>query len=394
MPKLQENQALSLNPPRVGGAGGCLPRAPEAPDTAGRLRIAGVDLARALAVLGMILVNIRYLMEAEENGPEWLVRLIAIFDGRPAALFTVLAGVSLSLMQRSGPLAAAGTGFQPGRSVVLKRAVFLFALGLLFIHIWPPDILHFYAVYFVICAFLLRASNRLLAALIVCALAVGSMLLIGFEFLAGADFVDIEDPQFWTPAGMLGNLFIAGYYPVFPWLAFVLLGICLGRMNWLDRSIRRRMMVAGITVLCLSESAALVLKHLYRAHTFVTDIPMISYFFKAYPFPPTAVYLLSAGATAVLVIDLCVIFTATPHPRNWLSPVLSVGRMALSVYVAHIILGYAILWATNRLDSANSLVLACLVAAGLAVAVLVLSHLWLMHFRHGPLEWLMRWISS
>jgi uncharacterized membrane protein YeiB len=193
---------------------------------------------------------------------------------------------------------------------------------------------------------------------------------------------------------MLGHLFIAGYYPVFPWLAFVLLGIYLGRMNWLDRAVRRRMMAVGIAVLCLSETAALALKYLYRAHTFVTDIPMISYFFKAYPFPPTAVYLLSAGATAVLVLNLCVMFTVTPHPRNWLNPVLAVGRMALSVYVMHIILGYAILWATSRLESANSLGFACLVAAGLAAAVLFLSHTWLMHFRHGPLEWLMRWISS
>ncbi len=36
-------------------------------------RIPGFDIARAFAVLGMVIVNFKVVMNAESNGPPWLV---------------------------------------------------------------------------------------------------------------------------------------------------------------------------------------------------------------------------------------------------------------------------------------------------------------------------------
>ena len=45
----------------------------------------GYDLARAFAVIGMVIVNYKVAMGAENNGPAWLIWLVGLSDGRAAA---------------------------------------------------------------------------------------------------------------------------------------------------------------------------------------------------------------------------------------------------------------------------------------------------------------------
>ena len=63
-------------------------------------RVIGYDLARALAIFGMVIVNFKIVMGAEQNGPEWLVGLVGLLDGRAAATFVVLAGAGISLLSQ------------------------------------------------------------------------------------------------------------------------------------------------------------------------------------------------------------------------------------------------------------------------------------------------------
>ena len=63
-------------------------------------RIIGYDLARALAVFGMVVVNFKTVMSAEQGGPAWLGGLVGLLDGRAAATFVVLAGVGIALISR------------------------------------------------------------------------------------------------------------------------------------------------------------------------------------------------------------------------------------------------------------------------------------------------------
>lgn len=370
------------------------PAMPSAGGGASVARIAGYDFARALAVLGMIIVNFRYLMEADENGPEWLVRLTGWLDGRPAAAFAVLAGVSLTLMLKRNPAGDRTVRLRNARATVWKRALFLFTIGLAFLQIWPPDILHFYGVYFALCACCLSASDRTLWHLAAGVLFVATALLVGFETVAGESWVDIGDPAFWTPLGLLRNAFIDGYYPVFPWIGFILIGMWLGRRDLSDPSQRRRLAIAAAAVFGIAEMGARLIANFSRMHTFVTDIPMIDYFFEAYPFPPTATYFFSAGSTAVLAILMSMITAEHPSLRRWNAPVLAVGRMALSVYVLHILAGFLLLIGIGRLDAENSLIFACVSAVACCILALLGCRFWLQHFKHGPLEALMRRFSK
>ena len=52
-------------------------------------RIIGIDVARALAVIGMIIVNFKVVLG--ENGLSWVKLSASAFDGKAAATFVVLA---------------------------------------------------------------------------------------------------------------------------------------------------------------------------------------------------------------------------------------------------------------------------------------------------------------
>jgi uncharacterized protein len=62
-------------------------------------RIIGIDVARAFAVIGMIIVNFRIVFG--EQGEGWLKGVAQLFDGKAAATFVVLAGIGLALMSNS-----------------------------------------------------------------------------------------------------------------------------------------------------------------------------------------------------------------------------------------------------------------------------------------------------
>ena len=62
--------------------------------TARRPRLAGVDAARAVALVGMMATHLEPL-EDEAGRP---TPVGVLFDGRASALFAVLAGVSIALM--------------------------------------------------------------------------------------------------------------------------------------------------------------------------------------------------------------------------------------------------------------------------------------------------------
>jgi uncharacterized membrane protein len=61
-------------------------------------RIIGYDVARALAIFGMVVVNFKVVMAASEADPGWLASLVGLLEGRAAATFVILAGVGLSLL--------------------------------------------------------------------------------------------------------------------------------------------------------------------------------------------------------------------------------------------------------------------------------------------------------
>src|SRR5687767_15042860 len=116
-------------------------------------RIEGYDLARAIAIVFMVLINFQWFLMTRSSGdpdevlPRWLLDLPS---GRSASLFVTLAGCGASLMARGNPSRA--------RKTLLIRAAFLLVAGNLLILVWDIDILHFYAFYLLFAVVLLGVS--------------------------------------------------------------------------------------------------------------------------------------------------------------------------------------------------------------------------------------------
>jgi len=98
-------------------------------------RIIGIDVARALAVIGMIIVNFKVVFG--ENGNQILKNITHLFDGKAAATFVVLAGVGIALMSNSAVKKNEVEKLNKIKAGIFKRALFLFAIGLSYIILNP-----------------------------------------------------------------------------------------------------------------------------------------------------------------------------------------------------------------------------------------------------------------
>ncbi len=354
-------------------------------------RIMGYDIARGLAFIGMVVVNFKTVMGASKAGADWLVWLAGLLEGRAAATFVVLAGVGISLLSQRARLEKNRKKIAQIRKILFKRAAFLFVFGLLFTPTWPPDILHFYGIYIAIGALLLSISDRNLWAIIFGVILVFVMLNLVLDYEQGWNFETLEYLDFWTAAGMIRHLFFNGFHPVFPWVSFLLIGMWLGRQDVHNRAWRRRILFFGFSIASLTEVGSwLLVRTMSTAEGF--DLALANALFGTEMIPPMPLYIIAGGATAVSLILLCVMATERMGRSAWLQPLSATGQLALTLYVAHVVIGLGLLDALGRLEN-QSLIFAVGSALTFSAAAVAFSTLWRRYFRRGPLELLMRQIA-
>lgn len=353
-------------------------------------RIVGFDLARALAVFGMVVVNFKVVMVAERNGPSWLGSAVGLLDGRAAATFVVLAGAGISLRTQKARASRDAQQLAQARTELLKRAALLFLAGLLYMPVWPGDILHFYGVYIAVAAFLLAAPARRLWALAAALVSAFPLLLLTLDYEQGWDWATLSYDGLWTPAGMIRNLFFNGFHPVVPWLAFLLSGMVLGRLDMGDAAVRRRVFAWGAGVAISAEAASwLLVRMLARG----SDREVIVAIFGTEPMPPGPFYVLAGGGVACAVIAALVALGERNQDTAWLRPFVATGQLALTLYVAHVIVGMGVLEAIGRLEN-QTVPFALLSAAVFCAVAMLFASLWRMRFEQGPLEAVLRALTE
>src|ERR1700754_2411271 len=233
-----------------------------------RPRIEGVDLARGLALLGMIATHV---FDAVDHGAPTATTIVAA--GRSAATFAMVAGVSLALISgRQQPVQ--GQELLAVRAGIVVRAVLIGAIGLLIGFSDDVDIiLPYYAVLFLLAIPLLRLRPRVLVRIAI-ALAIIAPLLNTAMIFAGLPRPD-DTPTFATlftdPVGLFQVLFLTGYYPVLAYLAYICVGLAIGRSDLSSALVARRLLFGGIALVVLAWAIALPLLYgLGGIHTLST----------------------------------------------------------------------------------------------------------------------------
>ncbi len=342
-------------------------------------RLEGLDLARYVAFVGMLIVNFKIAMGAE-GGDGLLSTLTTALEGRAAATFVVLAGIGLGL--------ASLKGLDQTISVTIKRALFLLVIGLLNMTIFDADILHYYAFYFLFGVLLLPLGSRALFGVLVGLNIAFAMMILTLNYDAGWNWEDYTYAGFWTPVGFVRNLFFNGWHPVIPWLGFLLFGIILSRISLAEHATQLKLIAGGaIAFVVVEGSSALLIAQL------APIAPELAELATTEPVPPMPLYTLAGLGAACVVVGVCLLISDRLKAMGVLRLLVPAGRQTLTLYIAHILVGMGTLEALGMLGGQT---VAQAVGASLlfCFAATVYALIWARWFKRGPIEAMMRKIAG
>jgi len=339
-----------------------------------RPRIVGLDVARALALLGMVAVDFESVLSNQLGSPflGWVLQLPA---GFASALFVVLAGIGVSLM--------AGSDRRRAGLVLVRRAMALLLLGYLFLALaWEEDILHFYGYYLLLAVPCLWLSSRaLLAALALALIPTPLLLSIGWDFDQGWVLGRLEYVDLWTWRGHLRHLLFNGFFSIPSWMALFLWGMWLGRHLKEERAFLFRAARWGGAVFVVIELGSLLLGERYGWLS--TEGPM----------PPLPSHMISAAALATAMLGVGELLALRWGETLIVRVLTHGGQVALSLYLLHVIAGIGPFELWHQLGSLSlpQVFTWWVVFSYLAFTA---AHQWRRRFAQGPVEALYRLIGG
>lgn len=323
-------------------------------------RVVGVDVARALALVGMMATHL--LPGFVGTRVPWPQQ---VAGGRASALFAVLAGVSVALVSgRTVPVTGRARYAVWVRLAV--RSLLIGVLGLL-LGLVPTGIaviLAYYAVLFLLGLPFVGLSARSLA-LLAAAWAVVAPVL---SFLL-RPHLPPHEPGSPTPGSLLAplhllnELLFVGYYPAAVWLAYLLAGMAIGRTDLRRPSTAVTLLCAGAALavaatvlsraLLARDDAAAALAATFPDERVASDpqllaatlthglhgtTPTGSWWWLATvaPHSSTPLDLAQTIGSAMAVIGLCLLATRV-QPRVW-AGLFGAGAMTLSLYSLHVVI--------------------------------------------------------
>lgn len=338
-------------------------------------RLLGLDAARALAVAGMIAVNVGPAPE-EVGGTGLWERLYALPHGRASLLFVLLAGVGVSLLTR-GVRENRGQGREAMAWMRLSwRAGLLLVAGLA-LQLLDHDvsvILPVYAVLFVLGGLLMKAPDGVLLGAALVSLLAAPPLWLALRH------DDVVEPDLLMPIPRIVEaLLISGPYPVITWTAPFVFGMWLGRRAVGERGVQVWMALGGAVVSVVASVVSTVGTRLFHDSEAPVGPSML---LTSVAHGQMPLWLVSGTATAVMLLGIALLVTARLPRLTW--PLVATGQLALTVYVAHLVVLTLIRPAPH--DLAQGVVITVVLVAGAVLA----ATLWRALFSRGPLEALLR----
>lgn len=314
-------------------------------------RLVGVDATRGLAVLGMAAAHV-----GDAGGWGEPTGWLQLADGRSAATFATLAGVSAGLLS-GGPVPRDLPG---ARIRVATRALLIGTLGVLLTALGTPVvvILPTYAVMFLALVPLLGARPWTLVWSAVGVLAVGSVLLATVDRRVG-----------WPASILVGH-----YYPAVVWFAYLLAGLAVVRAGLLVRPLPLAAIGLGLGALGYGTGAVAAARGL----TLGTWLDLT-------PHASTA-----PEVTGNLGFALTVLAAATwlaARAPGLLAPLTATGALALTAYTGQVV-AIAILGPDVVFSPSNA------VLAAFVLVTVGACWVWRTLWGRGPLERLVHAASA
>ncbi|QDT39282.1 heparan-alpha-glucosaminide N-acetyltransferase domain-containing protein [Stratiformator vulcanicus] len=296
------------------------------------MRYASIDILRALAIFVMVFVHFG------EN----LSGVVMPFAGFGAPLFAFLSGVSYYLWTRGQ--------FSRGKSesevskISVRRGLFVFGVGIAFnILVWLPedtfnwDVLTFIGVGLVVLNFVRRIPKE-----VIIMMAVASVLISPILRLI-IDYNSYWANGYFDPDLTLSDIFIgfgiAGYFPVFPWLAFPLLGYVSSQHLFSREEEAEQSRSQSHYLVATGGLLALTAGLLIQTRPLLPTLVSTNYFGGWTMYPPTIEYI--CGTIGLTLLLLCVTHryfdspTAAENPGHLFAAAKLFSQYAFTVYIVH-----------------------------------------------------------
>lgn len=355
-------------------------------------RIIGFDLARAYAIFGMFIVNFNMVF-GSYNDQSISGKFLSLFSGNSSTVFVILAGMGIALMTNRSEYSVAEKSKL--RNTILKRATFLFIIGLLLNIIWPADILHFYGCYMFIIAFTIFFDKSYFLWFATLSILIFHFLIFIIPYETGWNIEKLQYKDFCTLNGFIRNTFYNGWNSTFPWIAYFFLGMFLGRLDWTEIKVQQKMFFIGLSLYLTVNIIQLISQH--------TSISQeLSEFINADYLPPFLPFILNTFGFGLMLISGFMYLGNKISESKLFKTLASTGQMTLTHYVSHVTIGMILFSTLADKDLSKDFTLQQptdpIYILLFSIAYFVLSYyfskLWTKKFKNGPLETIMRRISG
>lgn len=331
----------------------------------------GVDLARGLAVLGMLAAH---LLTVEPFDPREPATWVDVVNGRSSILFAVLAGVSLALVT-GGAAPVDDRSLRDARRRITVRAIVLWIIGIALILTGVPVyvILPAYALLFLLALPLLGLHAGVLWTI---ALALAIVMPWVQPVLAALPVWD-------GPAGGDLALVLGWHYPATLWIVFVVAGLAAARSDLRRTRTQVLLLVGGALAAAASYAVA------GSTGDFGESAGVV---WSAQAHSGGLWEVWGSGGFALAVLGGAILLCRTP--ATWIVlPLRAVGSMPLTAYVGQIV-AWAVAAAILLGGTADLMAFRALDPLPVFVVVTMLfCTAWAVVLGRGPLERLLAWIT-
>jgi uncharacterized membrane protein YeiB len=365
------------------------------PTTHRRERLVGPDVVRAVALIGVVVMNYHGYLNGSGAvaGPDasFLDRLFDPWTGvlstRFAATFMLVAGVGISLLTERSRTSGDREAIRDDRWRLVRRGLLLYGGGFLLDWVWPGTILFFYGATFVVAALLFTLRTRWLvvvgATSALAAAAINAWVID--RTLDGRPVDWLTSPGTLTtesPRGLLLDTFVNGTHPLLPWMAFCCAGMVLGRVL----PTGRRLATVGI-------AGAAVTLITYLVNHVVTngragDVAWIEAW-STRPFDRGLLYTLGTLGSSLAAYALVSWLAERYRDHAAVRTLGAAGEMTLTLYLGHVAV-YLLLVDVLDVVGRNGLTTALLFALAYWTLALAFAAWWRRFIGMGPAERLYR----
>lgn len=334
-------------------------------------RLAGVDAARGLAVVGMLAAHLG--PSWAQPGTPWVWDLA---QGPPSALFVLVTGIVLAHTTQT-------------TATLARRAGALLVLGIALATIHPPVwiILQVTACLLVAGSALRRLPTRALLAVAVAMLLAGPIIVAGGRDLSPGIPGSLQASDLQHPLQSVWLLLVTGAYPAVVWLVPLSAGLLIGRLDLTAPRTLRRLLAGALVGLAVARTliaaaAPHTVGDVAAARSLdarLGGVPHIEsrWLLGGWPHAGTTLELASAVLVAIAgLAALCLLARA-----GRALPLVLIGRLALTTYVTQVLL--LTVWPQLTAHAAGD---AVFLVAILAACAAIAAHLILARWQRGPLE--------